>query len=371
MQVLNWRSNGHDSIPVRWPRVANGTDAITYDVIRITTPASVGSVYPSMGACMGGPAGTCGYVAQGLTQSAACAGSLVCTYTDSGSSSTVPYVTSPDWHPKQGNYTGNLVFWPGSLVSVSRSIGVDAEEPHAVGVGLNGNPLQIAKQCSDFGTASPGGYTQCAASITTFNNAVPNQAAMILTDGASVGNGETLTKGRVNFSSTPEALVSAHHFITLLDSQPALTKATWGYRPPASPNDTWIRTDVGGSVYPRAGQLAFGAPISITNYIHETGDGVHTNWLERLTAKDKTFAVPVRISDGNSFTLGNGSPLSQMKIYRVNATATSHVPAHSCGDVFEEVKGVSKSDQITSMTPPGRLGSLSLNAYPADEGKVI
>ncbi len=351
--------------------MANGTDAITYDVIRITTPASVGSVYPSMGACMGGPAGTCGYVAQGLTQSAACAGSLVCTYTDSGSSSTVPYVTSPDWHPKQGNYTGNLVFWPGSLVSVSRSIGVDAEEPHAVGVGLNGNPLQIAKQCSDFGTASPGGYTQCAASITTFNNAVPNQAAMILTDGASVGNGETLTKGRVNFSSTPEALVSAHHFITLLDSQPALTKATWGYRPPASPNDTWIRTDVGGSVYPRAGQLAFGAPISITNYIHETGDGVHTNWLERLTAKDKTFAVPVRISDGNSFTLGNGSPLSQMKIYRVNATATSHVPAHSCGDVFEEVKGVSKSDQITSMTPPGRLGSLSLNAYPADEGKVI
>lgn len=371
MQVLNWRSNGRDSIPVRWPRVANGTDIITYDVIRITTPASVGSVYPSMAGCLGGPSGTCGYVAQGLTQSAACSGSLICTYTDNGSSSTAAYATSPDWHPKQGNYTGNLAFWPGSLVSVSRSVGVDVEESPAVGVGLNGNPLQIAKQCSDFGTASPGGYTQCEASITTFNNAVPNQAAMILTDGASAGNGETLTKGRVNFSSTPEALVSAHHFITLLDSQPALTKATWGYRPLASANDTWIGTDVAGSVYPSAGQLAFGAPVSITHYIRQTGDGVHANWLERLTAEDKTFAVPVKINEGKSFTLGNGSPLSQMKIYRVNATATSHVPAHSCGDVFGGAKGLSKSDQITSVTPPGLLGNLSLNAYSADEGKVI
>ncbi len=29
MQVLNWLSTGSDSIPVRWPRVANGTDAMT------------------------------------------------------------------------------------------------------------------------------------------------------------------------------------------------------------------------------------------------------------------------------------------------------------------------------------------------------
>ncbi|MFY9905938.1 MAG: hypothetical protein WBX02_05425 [Terriglobales bacterium] len=370
MQILNWRSNGKDSIPVRWPRVANGTDAITYDVIRMATPAGVGSFYPSTGACSGGSGGACGYVAQGLTQSAACSGSLVCTYTDDGASSTSPYATSPGTHPKPGNYTGNLVFWPGSIVSVFRSVSVDVEESPAVGVGLNGNPLQIAKQCSDAGNASPGAYTECEASITTPNNAIPNQTAMILNDGASVGSGMTLTKGRLNFSSTPEALISAHHFITLLDSQPALTKSTWGYRPPAAANDTWIGTDVAGSLYPSAGQLAFGAPVSITNYIHATGDGVHANWLERLTAKDKTFAVPVKIKEGNSFTLGDGSPLSQMKLYRVNAAPASPVPAHSCIDVNREAKGLTKSDQVTSITPPGRLGNLSVNAYPADEGMI-
>src|SRR5208337_1216964 len=80
MQVLNWLSTGSDSIPVRWPRVANGNDAITYDVIRITTPAGLGAVYPYNGGCPGGTGGTCGYVAKGLLQSAACSGSLVCTY---------------------------------------------------------------------------------------------------------------------------------------------------------------------------------------------------------------------------------------------------------------------------------------------------
>ena len=32
LQILNWLSTGSDSISVRWPRVANGTDVITYDV---------------------------------------------------------------------------------------------------------------------------------------------------------------------------------------------------------------------------------------------------------------------------------------------------------------------------------------------------
>jgi len=46
MQIMSWLSTGTDSIPVRWPRVANGADAITYDVLRIASPGGVGSVYP-------------------------------------------------------------------------------------------------------------------------------------------------------------------------------------------------------------------------------------------------------------------------------------------------------------------------------------
>jgi hypothetical protein len=199
----------------------------------------------------------------------------------------------------------------------------------------------------------------------------PNQTATLLSDGVAAGGGATVTKGRLNFTTSPFAVLQPHHIITLIDSQPGLTQGTIGYRPPASVNDVWIGTDVPGrGVGLNAGQLAFGAPVSITNYIGATGDSVHTNWLERLTPKQKTFAVPVMISEGNSFTLGDGSPLSQMRIYRINMPA-SHVPPQSCVDVVGEAKGLTKSDQITSITPPGRLGNLSLNTYSADEGVII
>jgi len=289
MQVLNWLTTGSDSIPIRWPRVANGSDVITYDVIRMTTPAGLGSVFPYNGGCPGGPGGTCGYVATGLSQAAACAGGLVCSYTDSGSSSTSAYTIN------QANYGGNLNFWPGSLVSVNRSVKVDFEEGGVVGVGLNGNPLQMATQCSDYGVASPGGYTTCLASITAWNNSVANQTATILSDGAEASGGMTLSKGRLNFTTTVGAALTPHHMITLIDSQPTLTQATWGYRPPASGNDTWIGTDVpSGGAGLGAGQLAFGSPVSITNYIGQTGDGVHANWLERLNGGLKEFNVPVK-----------------------------------------------------------------------------
>ncbi|MGA2204363.1 MAG: hypothetical protein ABSD89_12980 [Halobacteriota archaeon] len=364
MQVLNWLSTGSDSIPVRWPRVANGSDTITYDVIRITTPIGVGAVYPYNGGCAGGPGGTCGYVAIAVSQSAACSGSLVCTYTDKGTSSTSAYTI------KQGNYGGTLNFWPGSVVSVNKSVKVDVEEAGTVGVGLNGNPIQIANQCTNYGQASPGGYTACAMSVTSYG--LRNETATILSENGPGGTGSFLAKGRLNFSSPTALALNAHHIITLIDSQPELTQATEGYRPPASVNDTWIGTDVPSSgVGLSSGQLAFGAPVSITNYIRATGAGVHTNWLERLTSKQKTFAVPVRISEGNSFTLGDGSPLSQMKIYSANNIPASHVPPQSCVDVVGEARGLTKSDQITSITPPGRLGNLSLNAYPADEGAII
>jgi hypothetical protein len=364
MQVLNWLSTGNDSIPVRWPRIANGSDAISYDVIRVKTPAGVGAVYPYDGGCPGGSGGACGYVAEGLTQSAACSGNLVCTYTDTGSSSTAAYAI------KQANYAGNLNFWPGSVVSVNKSITEDVEQSGVVGIGLNGNPVQIAKQCSNYGNASPGGYTACVASVTPPNNSMPNQTAMIVTDGAKAGGGMSLSKGRLNFSTTATAALQPHHIITLIDSQPGLTQATTGYRPQASANDTWIGTDVpGGGVGLSAGQLAFGAPLSITNYIRATGDGAHMNWLERLTSTQKTFAVPVRISEGNSFTLGNGSPLSQMRIYTVNLAA-SRVPAQSCVDVAGKVDGLNKADQVTGITPPAKLGNLSLNAYAAEADMI-
>lgn len=298
MQILNYASTGSDSIPVRWPRVANGTDVITYDLIRIATPGGVGATYPYAGGCGGGSTTACGSVATNIAQ---CSG-LVCTYTDSGAGVPTSYTVL------QGNYVGNLIFWPGSIVTVNRSVSVSVEEGNVVGVGLSGNPVQLASACTNYGATSPGGYTDCLASMTTANNSMPNQTATLMTDGGSAGGGMSLSKGRLNFSTTQSAALQPHHIITLIDSQPAQTRTTIGYRPPASANDTWIGTDVAsGGVGLSLGQLAFGAPVSITNYIAATGDGIHVNWLERLTAGLKEFNVPVKFDQSVTlYGLANG-----------------------------------------------------------------
>jgi len=298
MQVLNYNSTGSDAITVRWPRVANGTDAITYDVIRTMTPTGVGSVYPFAGGCTGGSSSACGSVATNVAQ---CSG-LVCTYSDSGSATTASYSI------QAGNYTGQLNFWPGSIVAVNRSVSVDVEHANVVGVGLAANPVQVARQCTGYGTASAGGYTACMSSNTSANNGVPNQAATLMTDGPFVGGGMTMSKGRLNFSASPWANLQPHHIITLIDSEAAKTRATAGYRPAASANDTWIGTDVAaGGTQMSQGQLAFGAPVAISNYIAATGDGTTQNWKERLNATLKEFNVAVKFDQSVTLAgLANG-----------------------------------------------------------------
>ena len=364
MQVLNYKSTGSDSITVRWPRVANQTDKITYDIIRAPSAGTIGATYPAAGNCNGGSTTACGSVAMNLTQ---CSG-LVCSYTDNGAAVTQPY----KFLPTSGTYGGNLIFWPGSIVTVNKSVVVDVEHQNVVGVGLAHGPLQVASRCLGYGQASAGGYTTCASSVTTPNNSVPNQTATLMTDGPAVGGGQTVSKGRLNFSTSPWAALQPHHIITLVDSQPALTRATIGFRPPASANDVWIGTDVSpGGVYLPDAQLAFGAPVAISSYIAGIGDGKTQNWLERLTAKQKIFAVPVTIKQGSTLTLGEGSPLSQMKVYRIEHVGGSRVPPQSCIDIAAKAAGLTSSDQITSVTPPDRLGNLSLNAYASPDSVTL
>jgi hypothetical protein len=54
-----------------------------------------------------------------------------------------------------------------------------------------------------------------------------------------------------------------------------------------------------------------------------------------------------------------------MKIYSVNDVPARGVPPQSCVDVVGKARGLIKSDQITGITPPAKLGNLSLNAYTA------
>ncbi len=294
MQVLNWSSTGSDSIPVSWPRVAHGTDTITYDVIRMTTPSVAGNAYPYIGGCPGGSGGTCGSVATALSQATACSGGLVCTYTDTGSSTTSVYTIN-------SGSSVQLNFWPGAIVTAGNTVQVDREPSNLVVVGIGqGTPALVAEKCSQGGVASSGGYTACLSNL-SFTNTAGAETATVLYDGTQ----QPLAKGRLNLFTPQGYLVNSHHFITLLDSQPSLTQSTIGYRPLASASDTWIGTDIGANKAITLGQLSFGAPVAISSYINNTGDG--TSWLERLTSSWKEFNVNVKFDQSVTLAgLANG-----------------------------------------------------------------
>jgi hypothetical protein len=296
MRVLDWSSTGTDLVPVTWPRVANGADVITYDVIRAATPVGNGGVFPYNGGCGGGSGTTCGSVATSISQATACSGTLICVFQDSASVSTSAYTVN------QGNYAGNLIFWPGSIVSSGFPVSVDTEQAPVTAVGLNGNPIQSARKCGAVGVAAAGGFTTCSSSVTT--NSVPNQTATLMTDGSAVGGGMSLSKGRLNFNTAIGTTLQPHHIITLIDSNPGLTRATNAFRPPASANDCFIGTDVAAAgVALTAGQMSLGCPVAISTYIGATGDGTTQNWLERLTSTKKEVKVPLQIDGSTSGTV--------------------------------------------------------------------
>lgn len=284
MQAMTWNSTGTDKPKVQWPRMANVGNNITYDVLRMTTAVNVGDQYPSNGNCPGGAGGICGSVATNLSQATACAGGLVCEFTDDASVSSSAYTVL------KGNWAAQVVFWPGSLVSVNRTIVTEHAVGSLVGLGLSGNAIQRTSNCPVITPTGPGGYTACFGSSNTPSNSIFNQSASLLSDGPSSGGSMTFTKGRLNFATTPYALISAHHFITLQDCNPGLTQASTNLRPLASTCDTYLGTDTSVNAALNLGQLSIGAQISITNYIANAGDGV--NFLERLTANQKDFRVP-------------------------------------------------------------------------------
>ena len=87
------------------------------------------------------------------------------------------------------------------------------------------------------------------------------------------------------------------HILTLSDSDFAKTIATANNRPMNDPNDAFIGYDRETGDSAQIG-ISFGAPKSLSNYIGNVGDG--KSWKEQLTAKAKTFAVPVVIENGST-----------------------------------------------------------------------
>lgn len=341
-------SSGSGNIIVTVPDIPG---AATFDLLRVTT---------STGEREQAPYGKGDYaIVTGMQRASACANGA-CKFTDSQSSLRSYTVASPTYFPL-------VTFWPGNLVLGASHDSSDpftaaTAEVDKVGSGIVSllgtlGPAVSAVNCDPAVHWTPV-WTTCLGSTFPPSDFLL-QGALLLAVKPNHDGGKGLNwKGRLNFSTVGTA---PGHIITLSDSNFQKTVAASNNRPTNDPQDAFIGYDQGDGNPTDVG-VSLGAPKSISNYIGNVGDG--TNWKERLTATQKTFAVPVLIKGGSSLTVGSGSALSQMKIYSTSKIpATTIVPAQSCIDLSVEVMGLVEEDQIAGVTPPNKLGNLSVNLY--------
>jgi hypothetical protein len=344
-------TNGSGEITVTTPDVPG---AATFDVLRLIKPTGDGAYTQQA------PMGTGNFaVATGVARDSAC-GRGICTFTDQ-QGEPAKYTVQPI------RYFPLIPYWPGAIAIFSNGDSDSIYTASTVQLAINGIGIGYLANVLGPNRAAISSLT-CAAVLGSpiwqncLGAALPPagdyvQNATVLSSKATGDGGKFPNlKGRLNFLQTG---TGPGHIITLSDSDPLKTMSTRNNRPNNDPDDAYIGQDTVPGIT-RFG-LSLGAPASISAYVGNAGDG--TNWKERLTSKEKTFAVPVVVKDGSTLTVGNGTAISQMKIFHTAAIAASRVPAQSCVDVKGMAAGLTAGDQVTGITPPKPLGNLALNAY--------
>jgi len=345
--------------------------SITYDILR-TTGAGANIVVPYIGGCPGGSVSACGSVVVAKVPG----GGAIESFTDNLANGTTRYALQPM------AFVPYLEFWPGNLV-LSAAADTDPNRvPVATFVGesnlIGGNGIGIVSvngnySPSSFSLAGTGGAYSLLNGSTGGLGSISvqlggyNTATLLMRNKDAYAEGANL-KGRLNFIGTNLTGFHNGSIITLVDSNPDKTVAASNYRPAMDAEDVWIGSDNAAYANRKNMPLAFGTPVSISNYINALPDGA--NWKERLTAKEKTLAVPLVIKDGSTFTLGAGTALSQMKIYTTNKLPARPVPGQSCLDLTGTTVGLTATDEVTGVRPPAGLGNLSLNAYAKERDAV-
>jgi hypothetical protein len=133
---------------------------------------------------------------------------------------------------------------------------------------------------------------------------------------------------------------------------------SWGRnRPPADNGDAAVCLDGADS---NSGNLCLRAK-QIDLYINSIPNGTN-NWLEQLTASQKTLKVPLSIN--------NTDVLTSFKFYSSSITPSS-VTAQTCSDQTFTISGLVTTDKISNVFPPAALGNVSLNAYVSSANTVL
>ncbi len=275
-------TSGSGNITVTTPDVAG---ASTFDLLRVTYLATDDPREQA-------PYGNGNYaVATSVNRSSVCANG-VCTFTDTQATLQAYTVATPAYFPL-------LEFWPGSLILAANvdsgsvlnaaTAWVQSAPSDIVGVQGMGAPAVISTSCNALLGWTPlwlSCYTSMAPG-TFYDQGALLMAVKPNNDGGLLTN----LKGRLNF---PTLGTAPGHIITLSDSNFQKTIATANNRPSNDANDAFIGYDQGNG-NPATVGISLGAPVSISNYIGNVGDG--TNWLERLTPGLKEFKTNVQLDN--------------------------------------------------------------------------
>jgi hypothetical protein len=269
------QTNGTGNVTIRIPDIPSAT---SFDVLKSSV------MYQA-------PYGTGNWaVATGVKRTSACAKG-VCTFTDTQvtPASYNVLATPPKFFPRLDYWPGPLVLGPyaaGNSAAANSSLSLDFNDLNSVAIwqtntfGSGGDSVDstrcILMPGSPLWQACTGQDQDLAS---TMLHTKTNQ------DGG-LAKFQNL-KGRVNFASSGSG---PSHFITLVDSNISKTMGAAGNRPQNDANDTFIGYDAGSGTAASIG-LSFGAPVTISNYIGNVGDG--TNWKERLWSGGKAFSVNV------------------------------------------------------------------------------
>jgi hypothetical protein len=266
--------NGTGNVTITIPDIPS---AVSFDLLKSTT------LYQA-------PYGTDNWaVVTGVPRGSAC-NNGVCTFTDTQAAPTSYAVAAgtPNFFPK-------LDLWPGAMVIGPYVAGNSAAAQGTVSLDFNNLNWTAIWQTNTAGSLlNAVDSTRCIALAgSPIWQACTGQdrdlAATILHTKINTDGGLSWLKnlkGRLNFGTSGSG---PSHFITLVDSNLNKTLGATNNRPQNDANDTFIGYDAGDGGLGIG--LSFGAPVSISNYIGNVGDG--TNWKERLTSTAKTFAVPV------------------------------------------------------------------------------
>ena len=286
------QTNGSGPITITTPDIAGAT---SFDLLRVTYIAAGNPRLQT-------PNGTGNYaVITGVFRNSACDGEI-CTFTDTQAPLSSYIVNRPTYFPL-------LRYWPGDVILGAASDGGSASPPHVAILAADSAPNNVV---SVLGPVAPAVIATYCSMVSAWTPHIATclgadfydtqQAMMLPIKRTNDGGLNTNLKGKTNYGTLGSG---PSHVITLSDSNFEKTVATANNRPNNDANDAFIGYDQRVST-PSSVGISFGAPVSLSNYIGNAGDG--TNWLERLTANLKTFRVPISTNSQITSTVSTGTP---------------------------------------------------------------